>query len=77
MNELKQAMTQGEEGHAATLPGVLIAGAGAIVLGIGAATDSGVTAVIGGIVTAVGFLVYDVVRHIKIDYEFFRRTTKE
>ena len=75
MKTLKNALVAGEEGHAMTLPGVLIAGAGAIVLGIGAANDSGITAIIGGIAAAVGFLVYDVMRHTQIDYELFRRTT--
>ncbi len=75
MQMLKNALLAGEEGHAITLVGVLISGAGVIVLAIGAANDSGITAIIGGVVAAVGFLAYDLMRHTQIDYEFFRRTT--
>ena len=75
MQMLKKALLAGEEGHVMTLPGVLISGAGVIVLAIGAANDSGITAIIGGIAAAVGFLVYDLMRHTQIDYELFRRTT--
>ena len=51
-----RALNEREEGHAAPLIPTLAGAAGAIVLAIGAAADSTVTAVIGGVVLAVGLL---------------------
>jgi hypothetical protein len=65
-----------EAGHANTGLAAVIAGAGLIALGIGAANDTGWVAVTGGIVAGVGLVAYELVRHTKIDYEFFRRTDK-
>ena len=66
----------GEDGHAAPLVGALVAGAGAILLGIGAAADTGWLAIAGGVIAALGLAGYDFVRHVTIDKEFFRRTDK-
>lgn len=65
-----------EAGHALPFFAALVAAAGAVVLGVGAANDSGVLAIVGGIVTAVGVVAHELVRHVAIDYEFFRRTSK-
>jgi hypothetical protein len=62
-----------EEGHAAPLLGVLIAGAGTVLLGIGAANDTGWLAVAGGIVAAAGILVQNVLHHVTIDWAVFKR----
>lgn len=67
---------EGEEGHA--LPGVAaLAGAvGAILLGIGAANDSGALALTGGIVAGVGFLAASLLEHVKVDYDLYGRLEK-
>ena len=66
-------MLSREEGHAITLPGTFLSGAGAILLGIGAANDSDVLAIIGGIVLAVGLLASSLLAHIGIEYGIFGR----
>jgi hypothetical protein len=65
-----------EEGHAVTGVAALVAGAGAVALGIGAANDTGWLAVVGGIVAGLGIVGYELLRHTRIDYELFRRTDK-
>lgn len=72
--QFKQAVVEGEEGHVQTAVAAIVSGAGAIALGIGAATDSGVTAIIGGIVAGLGFIAYEAIRHSTLDKEFFGRT---
>lgn len=62
-----------ESGHVAPVVGTLPAVAGAILLGIGAANDTGWLAVAGGIITGVGILVYETVRHMRSDYPIFER----
>ena len=69
----KTISPRGEEGHAAPLAGTLLGGAGAVVLAIGAANDTGVLAIIGGIVLAVGLTVTVLLNHITIDYAIFKR----
>lgn len=66
-------MLGSEEGHAMTLPGPLLGGAGAILLGIGVANDSGVLAIIGGIVLAVGLLAASLLSHMGVEYGIFGR----
>lgn len=70
------AVHNDEEGHAAPFIGALAAAAGVIVLAIGAASDSDVTIIIGGIVGGVGLLAYNVLHHVTVDWEMYRRTTK-
>jgi uncharacterized membrane protein YjjP (DUF1212 family) len=67
---------QDEEGHALPLLGALVAAAGVVVLAIGAANDSGPTAIAGGIIGAVGILAELVLNHMFVDWELFRRTEK-
>jgi hypothetical protein len=62
-----------EAGHAVTLIGLLPPAAGAVLLGIGAANDTGWLAIAGGIVAGLGIVFYDLVRHTKIDYAIYRR----
>ena len=66
-------MLNREEGHAITLPGSLLSGAGAILLAVGAANDSGVLAIVGGILLAVGMLATSVLAHMGIEYGIFSR----
>ncbi len=62
-----------EKGHAVTMPGVMLGGAGAVLLGIGAANDSGLLAIIGGVVLAVGLLATSLLAHMGIEYGIFGR----
>ena len=72
LQTIREALN-GEEGHAITLPGTLLSGAGAILLAIGAANDSGVLAIIGGVVLAVGLLAASLLAHMGIEYGIFGR----
>ena len=62
-----------EDGHAA--PGVLslVAGVGAVLLGIGA---GGALAIIGGVVLGVGLLAASVANHMTVDYDMYARLEK-
>jgi uncharacterized membrane protein YebE (DUF533 family) len=73
---LLESIREGEEGHA--IPGLasLAGAAGAVVLAIGAANDSGATTVIGGILLAAGFLAYTLLDHMNVDYNIFGRLEK-
>lgn len=62
-----------EAGHAASVVGALPAAAGVVMLGFGAANDAGWLAIAGGIVAGLGILVYDVVRHARIDWGIYAR----
>ncbi len=76
MKNLLLKLHEGEHGHAIPVLGAIVSGAGAIILAIGAVNDNSALTIAGGIVAAVGFIAYDLLRHMFIDYEFFRRTTK-
>jgi hypothetical protein len=76
MTRIREWLTRGEEGHAMTAPPLLAAAAGAIVLAIGAANDSGITAIIGGIVLAVGIVAASVAEHMVVDYDLYARIEK-
>jgi hypothetical protein len=66
-----------EDGHAGTLPGLLVAAAGAVILGIGAcADDLGWLAFVGGIVLGVGIIAAAVMDHMVVDYDIFARLEK-
>ena len=70
---LTKIVSEGEEGHAAPIPGALLGGAGAILLGIGAANDTGALAIAGGIVLAVGLMATLMLSHMTIEYGIFKR----
>ncbi len=72
-SRLKEMATAGESGHAAPLIGTLPGGAGAILLAIGAANDSGALAIAGGIVLAVALTVTALLNHVGVEYEIYRR----
>lgn len=68
---------RGEAGHAGTLPAMLVAAAGAVLLGIGAAGDDlGWLAIAGGIVLAVGILGSFAMNHMIVEYGIFERLDK-
>ncbi len=62
-----------ESGHAVPALAALAGAIGAILLGIGAANDSGGLAIAGGVIAGVGFLAASILDHMKIDYDLFRR----
>jgi len=70
----RNVFEEGEEGHALPFLGALVGSVGAVLLGIGAANDNSALDITGGIVTAVGFLTANILRHVSIDWELFRRT---
>jgi len=76
MTRIREWLTKGEEGHGTTLPPLLGAAAGAIVLAIGAANDSGITAIIGGVVLAVGIVAASVTFHMIVDWDLYARIEK-
>jgi hypothetical protein len=66
-----------EEGHAGPGLAMLVAAAGAVILGIGAAGDDlGWLAVVGGIVLAVGIAAESLLNHMQVDYDIFGRLEK-
>jgi hypothetical protein len=66
-----------EEGHAGAGIASLVAAAGAVLLGIGAAGDDlGWLAVAGGIVLAVGVVGATLLEHMQVDYDIFGRLEK-
>ena len=67
---------ESEEGHVAPAVGSLIAGAGAIILAIGAASDRGPLTIVGGIVLAVAFVGYDIAHHRTVDADLYSRVDK-
>ncbi len=67
---------KGEEGHAGPVPGALIGAVGAILLGIGAAADTGWLAIAGGIVLAVGIFATLVLNHMMVEYGIYARLEK-
>ena len=67
---------ESEEGHVAPAVGSLIAGAGAIILAIGAASDRGPLTIVGGIVLAVAFVGYDIAHHRTVDADLYGRIDK-
>ncbi len=71
--ELLAKINRSEEGHSAGLAGPVIAGIGTILLGVGAANDSGAFAIIGGVVAAVGMVTASLLQHTQIEYPIYRR----
>ena len=66
-------LERSEEGHATPFFLSILAAAGAIALGIGAAEDSSIVAIIGGVVLGVGVVAALLVNHMVVDYDIFRR----
>lgn len=74
--ELTRTIHEDEAGHASSVLGALPAAAGAVMLGFGAANDTGWLAIAGGIVAGIGIIIYDVVRHATIDWGMYARLDK-
>ena len=70
---IRDIVENGEEGHGMPLVGALIGAAGAILLAIGAANDTGALAIIGGIVLAVGLFAALIIQHMTVEYGIFGR----
>jgi hypothetical protein len=67
-------MLNDERGHAGPLPGMLLAAVGAVVLGIGAASDDlGWLAIVGGIVLAAGIIAAFLMNHVLVEYDIYAR----
>ncbi len=62
-----------EQGHAPPFFLSIVAAAGAIALGIGAAEDSYIVAVVGGVVLGLGVVAALLVHHTAVDYDIYRR----
>jgi hypothetical protein len=76
MRHLISRLHNDERGHAGPIPGAIAAGAGAILLGIGAANDTGWLAITGGIIIALGVQAMALLNHALVEYEFYRRLDK-
>ena len=73
MRKAIQRIRDDERGHVLVGVPSLVAGIGAVVLGIGAAADSDATAIIGGIILGAGIFVTGLARHRSIDYDVWQR----
>ena len=72
-SRFREIIEHGEEGHGMPLIGALIGAAGAIVLAIGAANDTGALTIAGGIILAVGLIAMLVIQHMTVEYGIFGR----
>ena len=71
-----QEIHNDERGHVEVGLPSLVAGIGAVILGIGAGGGGGVLAIIGGVILGVGIFVTGLLRHRQIDYDVWRRLDK-
>jgi len=69
-----QEIHNDERGHVEVGLPSLVAGIGAVILGIG--VGGGVLAIIGGVILGVGIFVTGLLRHRQIDYDVWRRLDK-
>ena len=79
MNRIIGALKQindDERGHVEVGLPSLIAGIGAVFLGIGAGGGGAVLAIIGGVVLGVGIFATGLLRHRQIDYNVWERLDK-
>lgn len=67
---------ENEEGHVWAGGPALLGAIGAILLGVGAANDTGWLAITGGVVAAVGIMGGTLLRHREFDYEMWTRVDK-
>ena len=73
VSRLLNIIRNGEEGHAGPAPAMIAGGVGAILLGIGAAADTGWLAIAGGVVLAIGFVAAFLMNHMMVEYDIFAR----
>jgi hypothetical protein len=64
---------ESEEGHGLPLLGALISGAGIVVLALGVTNTEDWLVLTGASVAAFGLIAYNALRHIGMDYEFYKR----
>lgn len=79
MNRVIRAIQQindDERGHIEVGVPSLVAGIGAIILGVGAGGGGAVLAIIGGVVLGVGIFTTGLLRHRQIDYDIWTRLDK-
>ena len=62
-----------QDGHVGPLPGALIGGAGAILLGVGAAVGVGWLDIVGAVILAVGLVAALVLNHVTVEYDIYTR----
>jgi|RhiMetdeSRZDD1v2_1073273.scaffolds.fasta_scaffold2188583_2 hypothetical protein len=68
-----QRVNNDERGHIEVGLPALVAGIAAIVLAIGAASDSDVVTIVSGVVLGLAILAASVLRHRQIDYSVYDR----
>jgi hypothetical protein len=68
-----QAFHEDESGHIVPGAANLIPATGAVVLAIGAASNSDVVTIIGGVALALGLVIASFLRHREIDYDIYAR----
>lgn len=71
-----QRINDDEQGHVEVGVPSLVAGIGAVLLGIGAGGAGDALAIIGGVVLGIGVFGAGLARHRAIDYDIFRRLDK-
>jgi len=71
-----QRINDDERGHVEVGVPALVAGVGAVLLGIGAGGGGDVLAIIGGVVLGVGLFAASLLRHRQIDYDVWTRLDK-
>ena len=79
MNGIVKALVQlrdDEQGHAMVGGPSLVAAIGAIVLAIGAASDTDWVTITGGVILGVGIFLSGLARHRFFDYDIWRRLDK-
>ena len=73
---MARRVRKSEAGHAGPVPAMLLAAAGAVVLGIGAANDTGWLAIVGGIVLGAGIVGSFLLNHMLVEYDIYARLDK-
>jgi len=71
-----QQVNDDERGHVEVGVPSLVAGIGAVLLGIGAGGGGAVLAIIGGVVLGVALFAASLLRHRQIDYDVWTRLDK-
>lgn len=72
-NRTHARVRAGERGHASTVVEPVIAAAGAVLLAIGAAGDTGWLSIVGGIVLAVGLFAIPFINHGTVEKGMYGR----
>jgi hypothetical protein len=72
----QDGVRHGEDGHGTPLIGAMLGAVGAIVLAIGAARDTGILTIAGGVVLAVGLVATLVIQHMAVEYGILDRLDK-